>query len=81
MCQFPAWTMASIPKLLIALGALLIVVGVIWYLGGRYLNLGRLPGDLVVERPGFRFYFPLATCIVISVVLTLIFTVWQRLGR
>lgn len=60
-------------KWLIAAGAILIVLGVIWQFGGKYLSfLGRMPGDIVVEKENFRFYFPIVTCIVISVVGSLL---------
>lgn len=59
-------------RLLIGLGLLLLAVGLLWPILHK-LGLGRLPGDIVVEREGFRFYFPLATCIVISLGLTLFF--------
>nr|WP_240353807.1 DUF2905 domain-containing protein [Cohnella algarum] len=60
------------PKLLIGAGVLLIVVGLIWMVAGRYLNLGRLPGDLSFEKGNVRFYFPIVTCILISVILSAI---------
>lgn len=63
--------MDSIPKLLIGAGAVLIVIGLVWSVGGKYFHLGRLPGDIVVEKENFRFYFPIVTCIVISAVLSL----------
>lgn len=69
--------MNEIPKLLIGAGLLLVVVGVIWHFGGKFLHLGRLPGDIVVEKENVRFYFPIVTCIVISVVLSLIFGVFR----
>lgn len=72
---------SSIPKLLIVAGIALMVLGAIRHLGSRYFSLGRLPGDIVVERPGSRFYFPLATCILLSIVLTIILSLWQRFGR
>jgi len=52
-------------------GAVLIVIGLLWQVGGRFLPLGRLPGDIVVEKENFKFYFPVVTCIVISVILSL----------
>ncbi|RNB86234.1 DUF2905 domain-containing protein [Brevibacillus panacihumi] len=63
--------MNPIAKLLIIGGAVLIVVGLLWQVGGRFLPLGRLPGDIVVEKENVRFYFPIVTCIVISIVLSL----------
>ena len=62
----------SISKILIGIGALLIVVGVFWHFGARFLHLGRLPGDIVVEKENFKFYFPLATSLLISLILSLI---------
>lgn len=56
---------------LIILGVVLILAGLLWPWLTR-LGLGRLPGDIVIERDGFRFYFPLTTSILISLVLSLI---------
>ncbi|PTX55338.1 Protein of unknown function (DUF2905) [Melghirimyces profundicolus] len=64
--------MSPMPKMLIFLGVLLVAVGLIWQLGGRFFNLGRLPGDIVVEKENFKFYFPVVTSIIISVVLSLL---------
>ena len=51
----------------------LVALGLLVWLGGKTnLPLGRLPGDIRVDRPNFKFYFPLTTCVLISVVLTLI---------
>lgn len=63
--------MNPIAKLLITGGAILIVIGLLWQIGGRFLPLGRLPGDIVVEKENVKFYFPVVTCIVISIVLSL----------
>ena len=54
---------------LIILGVVLILAGVLWPWLTK-LGLGRLPGDIVIERDGFRFYFPLMTSILISLVLS-----------
>jgi hypothetical protein len=65
-------------KVLILIGLALVVVGLIW-LAGERLGLGRLPGDIVVEREGFRLYIPLMTSLIVSVVLSLalwLFTRW-----
>ncbi|MDF2961344.1 MAG: hypothetical protein K0S39_3079 [Paenibacillus sp.] len=64
--------MNPIAKLLILGGIVMIVAGLLWAVGGKYLNLGRLPGDITVEKENFKFYFPVVTCIIISVVLSLI---------
>jgi hypothetical protein len=61
-----------VAKLLIIGGVVLIVIGLLWQVGGRFLPLGRLPGDIVVEKENMRFYFPIVTCIVISILLSLV---------
>ncbi|SMO38457.1 DUF2905 domain-containing protein [Melghirimyces algeriensis] len=58
------------PKTLIFLGVTLVVVGLIWHLGGRFFNLGRLPGDIVIKKENISFYFPIVSSIVISLVLS-----------
>lgn len=74
--------MADAGKLLILLGAVLIAVGLVLTLFGRmHLPLGRLPGDIIYRGKHTTFYFPLATCVVLSVLLTLILYVvgrWRR---
>jgi len=66
-------------KLILGLGLALVVIGGALMLAGRMgLPLGRLPGDIVYRGKHTTVYFPLATCIVISVVLTLIFYVISR---
>jgi hypothetical protein len=64
-------------RILISLGLLLLLVGLLWPLLAR-LGLGSLPGDIVVQRDNSTFYFPLATSIVISIVLTVVLnlTLW-----
>lgn len=64
-------------KTLILAGLLLIALGLIWPLLAK-LGLGRLPGDIAIERDGFRLYFPVVTCIIISVVLTVLFWLFRR---
>lgn len=73
--------MSPIPKLLIGAGAILIVIGVVWHFGGKYLGLGRLPGDIAIERENFRFYFPLATSILLSIGLSLLFYLINRFTK
>ena len=58
-------------RLLITLGLLLLVIGLLWPWLSR-LGLGRLPGDIVIERENFRLYFPLTTSIIISLLLSLL---------
>ena len=65
------------PKLLIGAGIVLILVVLAWLVGERF-GPGRLPGDIVVERGNFRLYIPLATSLIISVLLSLIFWLFNR---
>ena len=64
--------MPAFGKTLIVLGLVLVVVGVLFTLAGKLPWLGRLPGDIYIKRDNFTFYFPLATCIIVSVVLSFI---------
>ena len=68
-------------QLLITLGVVLIAVGLVWPWLAR-LGLGRLPGDVRIERPGFDFYFPLGSSILVSIVLSLLLILiawlWRR---
>jgi hypothetical protein len=70
--------MNDIGKALIVIGIALIVVGAFFLLGGKVPWFGRLPGDIRVEREHFRFYFPVTTCLIISVVLTLLFWLLRK---
>lgn len=64
-------------RFLITLGIILLVIGLLWPLIQK-TGLGRLPGDIAYERDGFRFYFPLATSLIISLVLTLLFWLFRK---
>jgi Protein of unknown function (DUF2905) len=67
----------DVRRALIILGAVLVAVGIAWpWL--RALNVGRLPGDIVINRPGLHIYFPIVTCLVISVILTLLFWIFRK---
>jgi hypothetical protein len=70
--------MGEIGKLLVVLGLLIAAVGVVLLLAGRVPWLGRLPGDIHVQRGNWTFYFPLATSLVLSVVLTLVLWMFSR---
>jgi hypothetical protein len=64
--------MPGIGKSLILIGLIIVVVGVVFSLVGRVPWFGKLPGDIYIKRENFTFYFPLATSIIISVILSLI---------
>jgi hypothetical protein len=64
-------------RTLILAGAILLIAGLAWPFLSR-LGLGRLPGDIVIERQNFRFYFPIVTSLVVSIALTLLFWLFRR---
>jgi len=70
--------MSDIGRLLILFGVALIVIGFILWGGFAPRWLGRLPGDIRIERGNSVFYFPIVTCIVISIVLSLIMALFRR---
>ena len=70
--------MAGLGKMLIYLGILLVIVGAVFSFAGKLPWLGHLPGDITVQREGFTFYFPLATCILISVLISLVLYFFRR---
>jgi hypothetical protein len=64
-------------RFLILLGLAILAIGLLWPLLSR-LGLGRLPGDIVFQRENVTFYFPLATCILVSVLLSVVFWLFSR---
>jgi Protein of unknown function (DUF2905) len=64
-------------RVLITLGLAILVVGLLWPYLSR-LGLGRLPGDIVIERGNMTFYFPLMTCFLVSLLLSLVLWVANR---
>ena len=64
-------------RFLIVLGAVLLLAGLAWPWLSR-LGLGRLPGDINIERDGWSFHFPLVTCLIISLVLTLVIWLFRK---
>lgn len=73
--------MNPVAKILIISGIILIIAGLIWQFGGKFLPLGRLPGDIVVEKGNFRFYFPIVTSIILSIILTLLLFLFRFFGK
>lgn len=72
-------TIDPVAKVLISLGVLLIVVGVLWHLGWlQALRIGRLPGDIAIEKENVKIYFPITTMILVSVVLTALSWLYRR---
>ncbi|MDQ7054243.1 MAG: DUF2905 domain-containing protein [candidate division KSB1 bacterium] len=70
--------MQQFAKILISLGLFLVLIGVVLYVARSFPFLGRLPGDIRIEKPNFVFYFPITTSILISLILSLIFYLISR---
>jgi hypothetical protein len=70
--------MSDLGRLLILIGVILVVVGAAFLLAPKIPWLGKLPGDITYKRGNFSFYFPLGTCILISIILTLILYLFRR---
>ncbi len=65
-------------KMLILLGVFIMVMGLLFILGEKVPWVGRLPGDILIKRERFTFYFPITTSILISIILTLLFTFFRK---
>jgi hypothetical protein len=70
--------MSEMGRPLIVVGAVLVVVGLVLAFGPRIPGLGRLPGDVVWRRGGTTVYFPVVTCLVLSLVLSLLFALFRK---
>ena len=68
----------SLGRLLLLFGVVLVLLGGLLLLAGKLPFLGRLPGDIVIERKNFTFYFPLATSFLLSILLTLLLSLFGR---
>ena len=74
--------MIPLGKMLLLFGLLMVLLGLVLLVAGHFSGkvpwLGRLPGDIYIQRGNWTFYFPLATCLIVSVVLTLLFALFGR---
>ncbi len=70
--------MEDLAKILIFTGVILIAAGVIFLTMGKLPDLGKLPGDILIRKENFTFYFPVATSVLISIILSLILFLWNR---
>jgi len=69
---------SSIGKLLMLVGVILLALGAVLTFIGRIPGVGRLPGDIVIKRGNFTFFFPVTTCIILSIILSLLFALFSR---
>lgn len=70
--------MADIAKVLIMIGIFIMILGLSLYAVSKIPGLGKLPGDILIKKENFSFYFPLTTCLLMSILLSLILWLWQR---
>ena len=70
--------LSGLGKILIIFGIAMAGIGILLVLAPKIPWLGKLPGDILVEKDNFHFYFPLTTCIIISIILTLLFYLFRR---
>jgi hypothetical protein len=68
----------SLGKMLVLVGLFMVGVGLFLWLGDKIPWVGRLPGDILIKKEKFTFYFPLLTCILISLILTLLFSIFKK---
>ncbi len=76
--EFGREKMAELAKLLIFSGIILIIVGLVFLSVGKIPGLGKLPGDILIHKENFTFYFPITTSILLSIILSIIFWLVQR---
>ena len=82
VCGVKSYAMTEFGKLLVLLGGVLVALGFLLLLGGRiHLPLGRLPGDIVYRGRHSTFYFPVVTCLVVSLLLSLVLYLLGRFSR
>ena len=65
-------------KVLIIIGLVIVGIGILLVLAPKVPWLGKLPGDILIKKDNFRFYFPLTTCIIISIILTILFYLFRK---
>ena len=70
--------LGDLGKVLIIFGIVVAGIGVILLVGDKIPWIGRLPGDIMIKREKFTFYFPIVTCIIISIILTLLFSLFRK---
>jgi len=65
-------------KVLVILGAVIAGIGVLLLVGDKIPWIGKLPGDIIVRKEKFTFYFPIVTCVILSILLTIIFSLFRK---
>ena len=70
--------MGPLGKILILLGVFIIAIGVLLLIGDKIPWIGKLPGDIIIKKEKFTFYFPITTSVIISILLTLLFALFRK---
>ena len=70
--------MTDLGKQLIVIGIVIVLAGICVSVFGKFTSMGKLPGDILIKRENFTFYFPLTTCILLSIILSLVFYLWNQ---
>ena len=70
--------LGALGKLLILLGVFIILIGLLLMIGDKIPWVGKLPGDIIIKKEKFSFYFPITTSILISIILTLLFWIMRK---
>jgi len=65
-------------KVLIILGAVIVGIGVLLVVGDKIPWIGKLPGDIIIRKEKITFYFPIVTCLILSILLTIIFSLFRK---
>ncbi|MDD4170452.1 MAG: DUF2905 domain-containing protein [Desulfotomaculaceae bacterium] len=68
----------ALGKTILIFGLVMVVIGVLMITGGKLFGLGRLPGDILIQKENFSFYFPVATSIILSILITIIINILAR---
>jgi hypothetical protein len=71
-------TFQTLGKTLLLVGGILVILGLVFLLGGKIPFLGKLPGDISIKKEGLSIYLPIATCIVLSIALTIVANLFFR---
>jgi hypothetical protein len=70
--------MPAVGKLFVILGIIMIIIGLGFIFGDKIPYIGRLPGDISIKRENFSFYFPITTSIIVSILLTILFSIFRK---
>jgi len=70
--------MSDIGKTIISMGIVLVFIGIVMTMAGKIPGVGKLPGDILIKKENYSFYFPLTTCILLSIILSAIMYIFSK---